>query len=359
MSISFKLAFKHYCAQIGNNALLIQGAGGNTSYKDLENDILMIKASGKKLANAESEEIFLPLSLSKTRALITENASDYSTAKIVDECSLRPSIETPLHALLPHKIVVHVHSVDVIAIAILKNALPLFNALFENLNWAWIPYVKPGPELANEIALLFQTKKIPDIIVLGNHGLVIGGDSLEEVDERLNDILLRLKSHINLKTIAFLDEQLNDKTNNAMHFEKNWTPYKFIKNSLIQFIAHDPLALKIIEKKWALYPDHVVFLGGIPPLVLPDENSEDFFKRMIKLINKYSESDHFIPAYIIIPHQGVFAHPTISEDCLAMLVCYAEVLRRISDYDNVVELSQEDIIALLNWDAEKYRQGMK
>ena len=47
---------KEYCAEIGRNSQLVQGPGGNISWKD--GSTLYIKASGKWLANAKKEEIF-------------------------------------------------------------------------------------------------------------------------------------------------------------------------------------------------------------------------------------------------------------------------------------------------------------
>jgi len=47
---------KEFCGRIGKDRLLVQGAGGNVSWKD--GNTLWIKASGKWLAHAETEEIF-------------------------------------------------------------------------------------------------------------------------------------------------------------------------------------------------------------------------------------------------------------------------------------------------------------
>ena len=50
-----------FCSEIGMNRLLVQGAGGNASWK--ENDTLWIKASGTWLVDAKSHNIFLPDSI--------------------------------------------------------------------------------------------------------------------------------------------------------------------------------------------------------------------------------------------------------------------------------------------------------
>ena len=53
--------FLKFSQNIGNNLDLVQGAGGNTSFKDGE--ILWVKASGCWLRDALRREIFIPLIL--------------------------------------------------------------------------------------------------------------------------------------------------------------------------------------------------------------------------------------------------------------------------------------------------------
>ena len=56
---SLHAAIVDFCARIGRDRLLVQGAGGNVSYKS--NGALWIKASGTWLADAASQEIFVPV----------------------------------------------------------------------------------------------------------------------------------------------------------------------------------------------------------------------------------------------------------------------------------------------------------
>ena len=56
-----KLSISEYCERIGSNPLLVQGAGGNISWK--EGDVLWIKASGMWLIDAIKENIFVSVSL--------------------------------------------------------------------------------------------------------------------------------------------------------------------------------------------------------------------------------------------------------------------------------------------------------
>src|SRR5450432_4262443 len=100
-------------ARIGSNLDLVQAGGGNTSIK--EDGTLWVKASGKWLSRAAEEEMFLPVPmLDIERQLLAEDEKfpEYRTRSGV---ALRPSVETAVHAVLPQKVVIHVHSVRTIA----------------------------------------------------------------------------------------------------------------------------------------------------------------------------------------------------------------------------------------------------
>jgi len=55
---------------------------------------------------------------------------------------LRPSIETTLHAVMPQRVVVHVHCVETIAQACLSDASERLTAPLAGLDWAFVPYVR-------------------------------------------------------------------------------------------------------------------------------------------------------------------------------------------------------------------------
>src|SRR6266853_6605675 len=99
-------------ARIGVNPLLTQASTGNTSIK--LDSILWIKASGKWMADAVHEDLLIPLELAEVRQCVklgVDPAERYPAA----------SIETAMHAVLPHRVVVHVHSVNTIAWAVRQD----------------------------------------------------------------------------------------------------------------------------------------------------------------------------------------------------------------------------------------------
>ena len=105
-------------ARVGNDPLLVQASNGNTSVK--LDGILWIKASGKWLAHAMQEAMFVSVELASVKKAIQNNKEIAPHYDLRDEP--RPSIETPMHAILRHRVVIHVHSVNAIAWAIRRPA---------------------------------------------------------------------------------------------------------------------------------------------------------------------------------------------------------------------------------------------
>jgi len=129
-------------ARIGNDPLLTQASTGNSSIK--LDDMLWIKASGKWMADAIREDILIPLDLADVRERVKQKvdpADRYCGA----------SIETAMHAILPHRVALHVHCVNTIAWAVRQDAPVQLRRQMEGLRWQWIPYVPSGLPLAQEI----------------------------------------------------------------------------------------------------------------------------------------------------------------------------------------------------------------
>jgi rhamnose utilization protein RhaD (predicted bifunctional aldolase and dehydrogenase) len=170
-------------ARIGSDPLLIQASTGNSSIK-LEG-VLWIKASGKWMADAIHEDILIPLDLAEVKERVKQKVDPA-------ERYARASIETAMHAVLPHRVVLHVHSVNTIAWAVRRDARAQLEHQLEGLRWQWISYVPSGLPLAREIEKVLSASADADVFVLGNHGLVIGGDDCGAVEDLLSQVQQRL-----------------------------------------------------------------------------------------------------------------------------------------------------------------------
>lgn len=316
---------------------LIQGAGGNTSVK--HGNVIWIKASGCWLSDVKNKEIFIPLDRKVALEKIFQGEEDLSSAGLLqDECqNLRPSIETAMHALMPHKFVAHVHSVNVIAHAILTNGKDLISQKLANINWLWVPYVRPGLPLSRTL----NEMNAPDfdVIILANHGLVVGGSTKNQVLDTIAKVEEKLFRPLRITLNKFSSFELPKLLENI--------EYKIPKHDLCQFLAKDKLSLKIISNP-PLYPDHVIFLG---PGAIPIMSLEEFKNKTLEK-SLYSK-------VIVIKDFGVVVRHDLSENAEEMLHCLANVILRIQPNDKLQHLKQSEESELLGWDAEKYRKSIQ
>jgi rhamnose utilization protein RhaD (predicted bifunctional aldolase and dehydrogenase) len=330
-------SINHVSALLGADITAIQGTGGNISYKNGDN--MAIKASGTRLVDALENNIFVTVSRSKI--LSSMNDRHKLMPKTTEKEDIRrPSIETPLHAVMPHKIVIHIHCVDTIAQTLSHNKLDALPSILKGIKWTLIPYARPGLPLAISVKKALK-HSIPDAILLRNHGLVIGGNSIDEALERLRTVRERLKIFpridINEVAIDFL-RSVND-INWQISTTRAWHQ---IATSADNFL---------VAKKGPFYPDHVVFLNGFIPIANSTERLSDAIKRYTS--NAKSSST---PLFMIYEGKGVLVNPDITEDAKAMLDAFVLVCTRVDPNDKLISLHKKDIDELENWEAEKYRR---
>jgi rhamnose utilization protein RhaD (predicted bifunctional aldolase and dehydrogenase) len=322
-----------FCRRLGSDPLLVQGAGGNVSWKD--GDRLWVKASGTWLADAVAKDIFVPVNLRHLAAAISSENFEIEP-QLDAPSSLRPSIETLLHALMPHPIVVHLHAVEVLA-PLVRSSFPegVGSLLAGDVNWIGVGYHKPGAELARAIYKAFRSAGGADAVMLQNHGVVIGGETVAQVERRLAALTSRLGATPRPRVGAEIERS---------HYRGL---YEWVPDEGIQQLALDSALFDRLERDWALYPDHVVFLGARPSRYTA---LEDFLA---------NQANHEAPAEIaFIEAKGVMARSDLSAAKLAQLRCYYDVLTRQKPQECLSPLSPDQISELIGWDAEKYRMGV-
>lgn len=320
--------FERFSADLGRRLDLVQGAGGNMSIKT--GTMMRIKASGAWLADALTKPSFVEVDLQKIQGLLAGDFDDAAlTAALASEAALRPSIETPLHALSPFAVIAHVHSASAIAFAVRQDARERLGERLAGIDWAFIPYARPGAPLAKAVRAAF-THGRPKVLILGNHGLVVAENTVGALRALLEDVESRLATDHASPVVA--------------RGQKPPPPagYRWALNSPAEFLAFDEERLNIAAKG-SLYPDHVVFLG--PAIaVLRDASS---LSTMIPP-----------PKAAIVKSVGVLARADLTRGALAMLDCLGLVLARLDPAAHINYLSAADEAELLGWDAETYRQAL-
>lgn len=334
-------ALRIVSAHIGADPLLVQGAGGNTSIKD--GDTLWIKASGTWLKNAADSDIMVPVALGPLLDAVANESPASDTPQLFtvaekNPAGLRPSIETTVHALMPQRTVIHVHCIETIATAVRTDAAALAAERLHGLNWAYVPYCKPGLALARAIAARLKPKT--DVLVLGNHGIVVAADTVAEAATLLAKVSGLLAKPPRKAPAADI-EALQDLARES--------GYRLPVFAEAHAVATDPVSCAV-AKAGSLYPDHVIFLGEGVAVAAPAENAGAVAAR--------EKAEGRNPALILFPGRGVLIRRDANAGAEAMARCLADVCARIPADAPLRYLTTAEIAELLNWDAEKYRQAL-
>ncbi|MEQ1570264.1 MAG: bifunctional aldolase/short-chain dehydrogenase [Myxococcota bacterium] len=205
------VALRTYSSRlIGAEADLVLHGGGNTSVKDVVTDLLgdeipalFVKGSGWNLASIEPAG-FTPVDLGWARrlrglpALSDEDMVEGQRLHRLRADAPDPSIETLLHAFLPHAFVDHSHADAILGLTNRRDgAKHVRDALGDRV--AIVPYVKAGFDLAKVAADWFDEEPGCHGMVLLHHGLFTFGPTAEVAYRR----------HVELVTAAerYLDQR--------------------------------------------------------------------------------------------------------------------------------------------------------
>ena len=158
------LALRVYTTRLlGGEPKLVLHGGGNTSVKtrmpDITGqtiDVLCVKGSGWDMGTIEAPGLpavrLAPLKeLHGLQALTDEDMVNVQRSNLLDSKSPNPSVETLLHAFLPHKFIDHTHSNAVLALTDQPDGEALARDVFGK-RAALVPYVMPGFALARSAA---------------------------------------------------------------------------------------------------------------------------------------------------------------------------------------------------------------
>ncbi len=293
-------------ARVGRDPLLVQASNGNTSIK-LEG-ILWIKASGKWLAHAAQEEMFVPVELAAVRKAI-QNGTEISPLYVPND-KLRPSIETAMHAILQHRVVIHVHSINTIAWAIRLDGAAQLNERLDGLHWRWIPYAASGIRLAQEIEKAVASAPETDVLILANHGLVVCGPDCYSTEKLLRDVEQRLA--ITSRPFPKPDTTVLTRIARASRWQ-------FPDVDSLHALATDDVSLRIL-KGGVLYPCQAIFLGHTMPL-LPKTLAPS------KLIEHLNGKDR-TPPFVAVERSGVMLSEKMTSAERATLIGLAQVTQR-------------------------------
>ncbi len=176
---------------LGADLRITNYGGGNTSCKTIERDpltnqeveVMWIKGSGGDIGTLTKAGI-AGLYTKRLRNLKNVygglNDEDRMVGLfnhcIYDLNSKAPSIDTPLHGLLPFKHIDHLHPDALIAVAAAKDSEQVTKEIWGD-TMGWVPWQRPGFDLGLQLEKCLKENSGIRGIVLGSHGLFTWGDT--------------------------------------------------------------------------------------------------------------------------------------------------------------------------------------
>src|SRR3954453_3163245 len=195
--ISRDLALRVYTSRLlGGDPRLVLHCGGNTSVKTTQPDllgepteVLCVKGSGWDMAGIHPPRLpavrLAPLrKLRGCDALSDEDMVRIQRANLLDPGAPNPSVETLLHAFLPHKFVDHTHATAVLSLADQPDAAERVADLY-GPRVGIVPFIMPGFLLAKAAAEIFEADPAVEGLVLVKHGVFSFGADAREAYERM------------------------------------------------------------------------------------------------------------------------------------------------------------------------------
>jgi len=293
---------------LGADLRITNYGGGNTSCKTIEKDhltnenveVMWVKGSGGDIGTLTRQGIagLYTKRLRDLKNVYGGLADEDRMVGLFNHCiydldSKAPSIDTPLHGLLPFKHIDHLHPDALIAVAAAKDSEQVTKEIWGD-TMGWVPWQRPGFDLGLQLEKCLADNPGIRGIVLGSHGLFTWGDtsyecyvnSLEVIEAASAYIEKKIKEKGNVfggqKVISLAPEKRLDQaaalmpllrglasSENRMvgHFTDSEVVLQYINSNDLQRLA--PLGTSC--------PDHFL-RTKIQPLVLEilaDANLED------------------------------------------------------------------------------------
>jgi len=281
---------------IGRESSLVLHGGGNTSVKSTVTtklgetiDVLCVKGSGYNLDTIVPKG-FPQVSLDHLHKMLSlDSLSDPEMVNefrshMMNASSPTPSVETLLHALIPHKYVDHSHADAIVALAdqTVESATKIFSKVFgAELTFCVVPYVMPGFGLAGAAKKALESAPADvDCMILLKHGLFTWGpDAKSSYEKHIKAVSLvekYLESHqpkpLTMRPFSESSEKFFDKVSTT--FRGLYSDLSGGKSWIVSFRESDTVASFVqseeceeLSQVGCITPDHVIRTKALPMVV--------------------------------------------------------------------------------------------
>jgi rhamnose utilization protein RhaD (predicted bifunctional aldolase and dehydrogenase)/NAD(P)-dependent dehydrogenase (short-subunit alcohol dehydrogenase family) len=404
------LALRVYTTRLlGGEPRLVLHGGGNTSVKtrmaDIggrQVDVLCVKGSGWDMGTIEAPGLpavrLGPLrELKGLQALSDEDMVNVQRTNLLDASSPNPSVETLLHAFLPHKFIDHTHSNAVLSLTDQPDGEALAADVYGK-RAALVPYVMPGFALARKTDEIARANPDVEGLVLLKHGIFSMGATAEEAYVRMIDLVTLAEKRLAKETRrifagATLPRKIAGVADVApilrglLSIPAAVGGREAARRFVFEFRTGPEILAFVGGKEVARYsqqgpvtPDHAIRTKGVPMVApAPEAGKLDAFKAETKAaLDRYVADYHAyfarhnakqmppkkeldpIPRVVLVPGLGLFGlgnsskDARIAADLAETTVAVIADAERLGTYECIPE---PDIFDIEYWSLEQAKLG--
>jgi rhamnose utilization protein RhaD (predicted bifunctional aldolase and dehydrogenase) len=349
----------------GQDKEFVLAGGGNTSFKD--GSVMYVKPSGTSMADIGPDD-FVRMDLGRLKDIMerrypqdsaareAQALEDLMNARVQGE-PRRPSVETLLHALLPHTYVVHTHPALVNGLTCSEKGAEIAEELFGN-QALWVPVVNPGYVLARTISDMLQQHQAAgggnQIIFLQNHGLFIQADTLAEIDGLYDKVIFSLSGRIGRFPVqgftvpdGISEEAVADMVSGDTELMAAGALNADLEDYLQDSSSFAPLSLSFT-------PDHIVYCG-FKPLYC------DRAKGLSAAFREYTADCKVPPKIVAVKGVGIFGLGTSKKAAELAREVFLDGVRiavYTESFGGHKFMPQDKIDFIRNWEVEQYRSSV-
>jgi rhamnose utilization protein RhaD (predicted bifunctional aldolase and dehydrogenase)/NAD(P)-dependent dehydrogenase (short-subunit alcohol dehydrogenase family) len=372
----------HASRLIGSDPSLVLHGGGNTSvvapWTDVTGetiDALYVKGSGWDLARIEAEG-FAPLPLPRLmRLLELETLSDAAmmtalSAARLDPAAPQPSVESLLHAFIPHPAVLHSHADAIVTLTNTDGGEELVRRAMGD-DVMIVPYVMPGFDLARAVAESWPRTATDATVgmVLAHHGLFTFGPTSRLAYERHVELISRAETWLDRHApwvaaggggdldpvdrarLARLRRRLSMAAGRPVVVERHAGP------DVSRFVSRPDLTS--LTARGPLTPDHVIRTKRVP---LVGDDVEGYAVDYRAYVERHRDREGLVevdpaPRVVLDPALGMLTVGFDAEDAGVAADIYRHtipVLERSEDHlGGYRALDERDVFDVEYWDLEQ------
>ena len=347
--------------------------GGNTSYKNEK--YLWVKASGFSLATI-GEAGFAKLDRAQLAEINTKSYSedallreeeiknDLLKSRVEPEKGQRPSVETSLHNLIDYSLIVHTHSTKVNGLMCSNQVAEKTVELFGD-KVLYIPYEDPGYilfKVVEKAILKYREEKgqEPAIIFLQNHGVFVGGNSVEEIHTIYNEIDAKLDAVYvaEPKNDVLPINPIADKIVPAIRMMVSSEGLKTVR------LANSTILDKYLQKEnqaaisVPFTPDGIVYANSSFLYVDFNGDADLFLQKVKQEIESYQQEKGKLPKVIFASGLGLLVmadHAEGAEILVDVVTDHCRIAQFADSFGGQHPMAQKWIDFIESWEVEQYR----